>query len=169
MCGMIVEANHTIMIQNAVTPLGWVFPDPKINSLGWGYYHDNEITSFSIISDPQKQLRLRQAFPESVGGACPLARFFEYRKKIKTAEKNIISGWVARRSRRYLDSQSGMPALGAFSVRAFSVLHSSAKQSWPFQISFPARRAERRKNNFEFLIWQIWQLRGHMRTKDTNE
>ena len=34
MCGMIVEANHTIMIQNAVTPLGWVFPDPKINSLG---------------------------------------------------------------------------------------------------------------------------------------
>ena len=27
---------------------GRVFPDPKINSLGGGYYHDNEITYFKI-------------------------------------------------------------------------------------------------------------------------
>jgi hypothetical protein len=30
-------------------------------------------------------------------------------------------------------------------LRAFSVLHSSAKQSWSFQISFPARRKKRKR------------------------
>jgi hypothetical protein len=37
-------------------------------------------------------------------------------------------------------------------LRAFSVLHSSAKQSWSFQISFPARRKKKKKRKKVFSV-----------------
>ena len=59
-----------------------------------------------------------------------LGKFYRTRSRLYRSFFSIKSFKMARRSRRHLDSQSGMPAL-----RIFSVGHFAAKLAWSLQIS----------------------------------